>query len=133
MNYRAIWLYDGVCVLCSRAVQFTLQYEKSATIRFVSIQSERGRKIAIEHGLDPDNPDSFIFIDNGISYQKFDGILALARHLKAPANWIRICRFLPKFMRDWIYDRIAQNRYRWFGRLKSCYIPEPSNAHRFIS
>ncbi len=131
-NVAPIWLFDGVCVLCNAAVQFTLKHEKQPTIRFVSIQSDEGRRLADEHGLDQADPESFLFIENGEALFKSDGVVALAGHLDGPAGLIAWCRFLPKAVRDFAYDRIARNRYRLFGRKPHCPIPDASIRHRIV-
>ena len=127
-----IWLFDGVCVLCSRGVQYTLKHEKAQTIRFIAIQSDDGRALAREHGVDPDDPETFLFIEKGRALPKSDGVIALAAHLGGPARTLRIGRILPKAVRDWLYDRVARNRYRLFGRRESCLIPDPESRHRFV-
>lgn len=131
-NTAPIWLFDGVCVLCNGAVQYTLKHEKQASIRFVAIQSEEGRQLAVQHGLDPADPQSFLFIENGEVLFKSDGVIAMAGHLDGPAGLITLCRFLPKAVRDFAYDRIARNRYRLFGRKRECPIPDASIRHRFV-
>jgi predicted DCC family thiol-disulfide oxidoreductase YuxK len=127
-----IWLFDGVCVLCNGAVQYTLKHEKEPLVRFVSIQSVEGRQLAVQHGLDPDDPQSFLFIENAEALSKSDGVIALARHLGGPAGLIPLCRFLPKSLRDFAYDRIARNCYRLFGRKPECPIPDAGIRHRFV-
>lgn len=127
----SVWLYDGVCVLCSGGVHYTLRHERDATIRFVSIQSREGRALALAHGIDPDDPDSFLFIENGQALAKSDGVLALLRHLDGPARLLLIGHFLPRVFRDWLYDRIARNRYRLFGQNSACEVPDPTQRHRF--
>jgi predicted DCC family thiol-disulfide oxidoreductase YuxK len=126
-----IWLYDGVCVLCSGAVQYTLRHEREPTIRFVAIQSREGRALAQAHGIDPDDPESFLFIEGGKALAKSDGVLALLRYLRGPARLLRIGSVLPRAMRDWLYDRVARNRYRWFGRKDRCERPDLAQRHRF--
>ena len=127
-----VLLYDGVCVLCSGAVAYTLKYERDAAIRFVAIQSEWGRQQANAHGIDPENPASFLFLEGGIAYDKSDGVLALIRHLRGPANLLRIGVFLPKRLRDAMYDLIARNRYQIFGKHTACLLPDAAQRHRFI-
>ena len=127
-----IWLFDSVCVLCDNSVQFALRFEKSPSIQFISIQSEPGRKIARQNNVDPDNPESFLFIENGQVFAKSDGVLALANHLRFPARILKIGKIVPKFLRDWAYDLIARNRYRIFGRRDNCIVPNPETRHRFI-
>jgi predicted DCC family thiol-disulfide oxidoreductase YuxK len=129
---NAIWLFDGVCVLCSAAVRYTLSHEKAATIQFIAIQSATGQALALKHGIDPANPDSFLFIENGIALAKSDALLALAKHLKGFARLSPLAKIMPQAMRDWLYDRIAQNRYQWFGRKNTCDVPDLANRHRFV-
>ncbi len=131
MNDAPIWLYDGVCVLCSGGVHYTLRHERGHEMRFVAIQSREGRELARRHGIDPDNPDSFLFIENGRALPKSDGVLALVAHLNGPARLLLAGRILPKALRDWLYDRVARNRYRLFGQKSSCEMPDPAQRHRF--
>ncbi|AZO78165.1 MULTISPECIES: thiol-disulfide oxidoreductase DCC family protein [unclassified Bosea (in: a-proteobacteria)] len=126
-----IWLYDGVCVLCSGGVRYTLRHERDHNIRFVAIQSREGRELARTQGIDPDEPDSFLFIEDGKALAKSDGVLALTQHLNGPARLLLLGRALPKRWRDWLYDRVARNRYRLFGKKDSCEIPDPATRHRF--
>lgn len=126
-----IWLYDGVCVLCSGAVQYTLRHERAPAIRFVAIQSRKGRALAQAHGIDPDDPESFLFIEDGKALAKSDGVLALMRHLRGPARLLLVGAVLPRAIRDWLYDRVARNRYRWFGQKTACERPDPAQRHRF--
>lgn len=128
----AIWLFDGVCVLCSAAVRYTLAHEKAATIQFIAIQSKAGQALALKHGIDPENPDSFLFIENDIALAKSAALLALAKHLKGAASFSPLAKLMPQSMRDWFYDRIAQNRYQWFGRKDACFVPEEAMRRRFI-
>lgn len=127
-----IWLYDGVCVLCSGSVQYALRHERDHAIRFVAIQSPEGRELARRHGIDPDAPESFLFVEDGKAWPKSDGVLALVEHLSGPARLLKLGRVLPKALRDWLYDRLARNRYRLFGRKDTCGLPDPAQRHRFV-
>ena len=126
------WLFDGVCVLCNGAVQYTLKHEKEPLIQFVSIQSAEGRQLAAQNGFNPDDAQSFLFIENGEAPSKSDAVIALARHVDGPAGLIPLLRFLPKFLRDFGYDRIARNRYRLFGCKSECPVPYVGIRHRFV-
>lgn len=128
----AIWVFDSACVLCDGGVHYTLKHEKTESIRFVSIQSDVGRALAREHGLDPDDPQTFLFIEDGRAFEKSDAVIALARHLKGPAGWVSRARLLPKPLRDLAYLLIARNRYRLFGRKTTCMVPTPETRHRFV-
>ena len=131
MAGTATWLFDGVCILCSGAVRYTLAHEAAPVIRFVAIQSREGRALALQHGNDPLNPDSFLFIENSAALRKSDGVIALARHLRGPARLLLLARFLPRLLRDWLYDRVARNRYRLFGRSADCMMIDPRHRARF--
>lgn len=131
MNEGAVWLYDGVCVLCSGGVRYTLRHERDHAIRFVAIQSREGRELAMRHGIDPDEPESFLFIERGRALAKSDGVLALIAHLNGPVRLLLAGHGLPKSLRDWLYDRVARNRYRIFGRKTACEMPDPAQRQRF--
>jgi predicted DCC family thiol-disulfide oxidoreductase YuxK len=126
-----VWLYDGVCVLCSSGVHYTLRHERDHAIRFVAIQSREGHALALAHGIDPDDPESFLFIENGRALEKSDGVLALVAHLGGPARLLLVGGILPRAIRDWLYDRVARNRYRLFGQTTACEMPDPAQRHRF--
>jgi predicted DCC family thiol-disulfide oxidoreductase YuxK len=128
---QSVLLYDGLCVLCSATVRYTLKHERGETIRFVAIQSSAGQALARAYGLDANNPDSFLLMEEGRAFAKADGVMALARHLKGPARLIGVARFVPRPIRNWLYDRIARNRYRIFGKRSVCLIPDPAISHRF--
>ncbi len=131
-----IMVYDGVCILCSTAIRFVLRHEIKAKadderIHFVAIQSPIGQQIARAHGVDPEQPDTFLFIEDGTTHSKSDGILALLLHLSFPARLMRISKFVPRYLRDLAYDLLAKNRYRIFGREVSCDLPEAIHRQRF--
>ncbi len=127
-----IWLFDGVCILCSGALHYVLKHERAPNIRFVAIQSVEGRVLAQQHGIDPENPDSFLFIENNKTLTKSDGVLALLNHIKGPAQLLRVGNLWPQALRDWLYDRIARNRYRIFGKSARCMVPSKNIRHRFV-
>ena len=127
----AIWVFDSKCVLCDGGVHYTLKHEKSASIRFVAIQSAEGRALAIEHGVDPDNPTTFLFIENGVALDKSDGVIALSRHLNGPARIVKVLRFIPTPLRDIGYGIIAKHRYSLFGKKDVCIMPRSESKHRF--
>ncbi len=132
MADASIWLYDGACALCSGSVQYALKHERDHAIRFVAIQSPEGRALAKRYGIDPDDPETFLFVDGGRAWPKSDGVLALVEHLSGPARLLKLGRVLPRAVRDWLYDRIARNRYRLFGRKDVCGLPDPAQRHRFV-
>ncbi|MBT1516926.1 DUF393 domain-containing protein [Bradyrhizobium sp. SRL28] len=108
-------LFDGVCVLCSRGCRFVSKRDRRGYFRFVPIQLAEGRPLAEQLGIDPDHPDSFAFLANGQAYVKPEAVLRIARELPR-WQWTWIFQFIPRVIRDAIYDLVARNRYRWFGR-----------------
>lgn len=132
MQDHAIWVFDDVCVLCNRGVQFTLRHERAPSIQFVALQSDQGQKLAQQNGIDPLAPASFLFIENGVALDKSDALIALSKHLKSPARYASLLRVLPRPLRDAAYRFVARNRYKFFGKLDTCPMPRPDQRHRFI-
>jgi len=119
-------------VLCSRGVQYILRYETSPDMRFIAILSGEGRKLAKANGINPEAPQSFLFITGGKAHAKSDGVIELVRRVGGPGKIAVIGKILPRPIRDWLYGLIAKNRYKVFGRTESCYVPTPENRHRFV-
>lgn len=124
-------LFDGVCVLCSRWVVLVLARDVARRFRFVTVQSPAGRTLARELGIDPDEPQTNAAVLDGVAYLKSNAVLAVTPHLRGLA-WTRWLRPLPTRLRDWLYDRIARNRDRLFGRHDACLVPGPDTAGRFL-
>jgi len=123
-------IYDSVCILCSRYVQFVIARDREAFFRFVPIQSDRGRVLAELAGIDPETPDSFAVFIDGRPLLKSDGVLAILSRLPR-YGWTTILRLVPRVLRNLIYDRVARSRYRIFGRADSCIMPDVSVRARF--
>src|SRR3984893_5509564 len=115
-------LFDGVCILCSRGCRFVSKRDRRGYFRFVPIQLAEGRPLAEQLGIDPDRPDSFAFVANGQAYVKSEAALRIARELPR-WQWTWVFHFIPRVIRDAIYDLVARNRYRWFGRRDACILP----------
>ena len=126
------FLFDGHCVLCSRGVHYVLRYEKSPETRFVAILSKEGRALAATHDIDPENPRSFLWLEEGKALPASDGVLALLRHVGGPAKIFRLGKIMPRPVRDWMYYAVAKNRYKVFGQMEACYVPTPENRDRFV-
>lgn len=126
-------VFDTDCVLCGRWVHFILAHEQDHHIRFVSAWSPQGLAIAARYGLDAaDLQLTYLVVENGRGHIKSAAGLVLLRHLKAPYRWLSALCILPRPFRDGLYTLVARNRYRWFGRADSCFIPPPGMGHRFV-
>lgn len=127
-----ILLFDGVCNLCSRSVQFVLERNSEENIQFASLQSDVGKQLLSEHQLSEKYIDSLVLIETSRAYVKSDAALRLTKHLSGLWKLLMVFLVIPKFIRNPIYDWIARNRYRWFGKQESCWIPQPKWTKRFI-
>jgi predicted DCC family thiol-disulfide oxidoreductase YuxK len=125
-------LFDGVYSLCTHSVKFILAHERDSTFRFASLQSQAGARIMRQFGLDPENMKTIVLIANGRAYLRSDAAIGIARHFRGGWRLIGLFKVVPRPLRDWVYDLVARNRYRWFGRLDSCMVPTPDLRMRFI-
>jgi predicted DCC family thiol-disulfide oxidoreductase YuxK len=116
-------LYDGVCVLCSRWVRFVARRDVSRRFRFTAIQSGYGTPLAEAFGIDPANPDTNAVIHSGVAYFKSDAALTVLGALPG-WRWVGVLRRVPKPLRDALYNLVARNRYRIFGKYDACFVPD---------
>ena len=130
---KKIILFDGVCNLCNSAVQFVIQHDKKDVFRFVALQSELGQEILNHIGIDPKNIDSIILYEPGISYYyKSSAALQIAKHLDGILHYGTVFRIIPTVISNLIYDYIAKNRYKWYGKNESCMIPTKELKAKFL-
>lgn len=127
-----ILLFDGVCSLCDRSVQFVLDHEPAGVIRFASLQSTAGRDAMTACGLDPETVASVVFVEAGVCHLRSDAALRVASHLSAPWRWLSAARAVPRPVRDRVYDWVASHRYQWFGTMPACRVPTPQTRARFL-
>lgn len=125
-------LFDGVCIFCSRWVRFVLERDREARFRFVAIQSEAGRALAGRLGIDVEDPQTNAVVWDGRIWFKSDAALTVLSVLGPVRPLMKGLQTAPRSLRDAVYDRIARNRYRIFGRSDVCMLPDPSQASRFI-
>jgi predicted DCC family thiol-disulfide oxidoreductase YuxK len=126
-------LFDGVCNLCSAWVRFAVARDPGARLRFAAVQSDLAQEFLRRRHLPTDVFESFYLIEDGQMYEKSTAFLRTVRHLRWPWPLLRAAWLLPRALRDWLYDRIARNRYRLFGRRDACLAPSPEIAGRFLS
>lgn len=131
---KKIVLFDGVCNLCNNAVTFIIEHDKKDVFRFASLQSEIGRKLVEERGMDPEELDSIVLIDPGVAYyRKSTAALEISRELSGGYSLLKNFLFIPESLRDGIYNFVANNRrYKWYGKKESCMIPTPELKSKFL-
>jgi predicted DCC family thiol-disulfide oxidoreductase YuxK len=131
-NDKSLILFDGVCNLCDSSVQFILLRDKKDRFRFASLQSDYGQNILKQHNLPTEKFNSLALIENGKLYQRSTGALRIARRLKGAWPMLYAFIIVPPFIRNFVYDFIARNRYRWFGKKESCMMPRPEWKQKFL-
>jgi predicted DCC family thiol-disulfide oxidoreductase YuxK len=124
-------LYDGVCIFCSRWIRFIATRDTSKRFRFTPIQSDYGARLAQAFGIDPSDPDTNAVIHGGVAYFKSDAALTVLSHLPG-WKWARVFFAVPKRMRDAVYNLVAKNRYRIFGKYEQCFVPDAAMRDRVI-
>lgn len=129
---KFVILYDGACGLCNRTVQFVLAWEKHPWCRFAALQSPAGRRLVRDAGRDPDRLDSVYLWTGNALLDRSDAILEIARHLRWPWRWVSAFRWVPRSIRDAMYNTVARRRYRWFGKRDLCFVPSGVDAARFL-
>jgi predicted DCC family thiol-disulfide oxidoreductase YuxK len=125
-------IFDGVCNLCARSVKFILAHEAKPVLRFVPLQSPAGTRLMHELGLSTENVKTFVLVLDGQAYVRSDAAIRVSRYLRGPWKLLGCIRVLPRAFRDWGYDVVARNRYRWFGRTDSCMVPSAELRARFM-
>jgi predicted DCC family thiol-disulfide oxidoreductase YuxK len=133
MHQQAIILFDGVCNLCNSVVKFVIKRDKNAYFNFASLQSNEGSKLLQEFHLPSKNLNSFILIENGKAYSKSTGALKVAKRLNTLWPLLYAFILIPKVVRDKIYDVVAVNRYKWFGKKEECILPTAQLKARFLN
>lgn len=130
---KKIILFDGVCNLCNTAVQFIIKHDKKDVFRFVALQSDLGVEITKHIGIDCRKMDSIILYEPGIAYYiKSEAALEIAKNLSGGVAILSIFNILPSSISNKVYDYIAKNRYKWYGKKDSCMIPTPELEAKFL-
>ncbi|WP_281229057.1 thiol-disulfide oxidoreductase DCC family protein [Flavobacterium aquiphilum] len=130
---KKIILFDGVCSLCNSAVQFVIKHDKKDVFRFVALQSELGKEILSHIGIDVKNIDSIVLYEPGVAYYyKSDAALQIAKSLNGLFALRILFKIIPTGIRNQLYDYIARNRYKWYGKKESCMIPTPDLKIKFL-
>ena len=124
-------LFDGDCVLCSRGAHFVHAHDRAGRFKFVAIQSAYGRRLAQRFDIDAAAPATNLAVIDGQAFFKADAALNVLRAISA-WHWTAAARLLPRAIRNWSYDRIARNRYQWFGKREQCWAADPAFRDRII-
>ena len=130
---KAIILFDGVCNLCSSSVQRVIANDPAGYFKFASLQSEAGRALLASYRQPAKHtPDSVMLIEDGKVYQQSTAALRIARKMKGAYPLLYPLLLVPPFLRNLVYQFIARNRYKWWGKQESCWLPAPELKSRFL-
>ena len=127
-----IVLFDGVCNLCNSSVQFILARDKKNQFLFGSLQGKTGQDYLKKFNLPPGTLNSFMLVDGDALYSKSTGALRMLKYIGGPWRLLYAFIIVPKFIRDAVYTLIANNRYRWFGKKETCWLPAPALKEKFL-
>jgi predicted DCC family thiol-disulfide oxidoreductase YuxK len=129
---KALVVFDGVCVLCSGFARFILKRDEAFAFRLTTAQSPLGQALYRHYGLDTETFETNLVLIDGRANAKLDSVAVTGEKLGGPWRALALLRLLPRPFADWLYDRIARNRYALFGRTESCMAPPPEWRERFI-
>lgn len=129
---ETVVLFDGVCKLCNGWARFLIRHDHDRLVRLAAVQSPEGQALLAWAGLPLDQFDTLAVIRDRHYWERSEAVFEVIAQL--PARWrpLLVLRAIPRFLRDWAYDRIARNRYRLFGKYDTCLLPDPDHARRFL-
>ncbi len=130
---KKIILFDGVCNLCNTSVQYVIKHDKKDTFRFAALQSDLGQKILKHIGINRAHIDSIVLYQPGVAYfYKSTAAIEIAKGLSGIFSLATVFKILPSGLRDALYDYVAANRYKWYGKKDNCLLPTEELKARFL-
>lgn len=131
-TWNRIILFDGVCNLCNASIQFIIKRDKKNLFKFASLQSDVGKSLLAQHHIDGTKMDSVVYIENGKAFTESTAAIRVAGYLGFPWKLLQVFLIVPSMIRNVVYQWIARNRYKWFGKQDSCMLPDASLEARFL-
>jgi predicted DCC family thiol-disulfide oxidoreductase YuxK len=128
-----IAVMDATCALCSWGARMIHRLDRAGDIKIAPIQSDAGAALMRDNGLDPLDPDSWLFIENGTVWRDFDAVIRVGERSGGLGQFCTVLRLIPRPVRDWLYRRMARNRYTMFGGGDMCALPDPAFRARLLS
>lgn len=132
MSSQKIILFDGVCNLCNSSIQKVIENDEKNIFKFASLQSDFGQDFLKKNNFNHEEYNSMILIDGDKFYTQSDAALRIGKELKGIYKISKYLLWIPKFIRNGIYNIVAKNRYNWFGKKESCWLPTPELKQKFI-
>ena len=129
---RPLTVMDGECALCSTGARLIARFDKSGEIRICRAQTKLGHALLQHYGLSADDPESWLYIVDGRAYTSLDAMIRVGSRVGGVGKLLQPLRLLPRRLQDGLYQRLARNRYRLFGRTDMCEIPDPALRARLV-
>ena len=126
-------LFDGVCNLCNSSVRFVIRYDRKHIIKFTPLQSDLGRSIGQKLGIEGDELQSIIYYKNGRYFRKSRALIEVLTDMGGIWTFARMFLIIPIKLADWMYDQVAHQRYKWFGKQDTCMVPSQDVLNRFVN
>ena len=133
MQTQSVIFFDGLCNLCNGAVQFVIERDDNNKFHFASLQSEFAKTELVNFDIDINQMSSLILLENGKLYQRSTAALRVAKKLNALWSLLYVFIIVPPFIRNGVYNYIAKNRYKWFGKKESCWVPTAELKDKFYN
>lgn len=133
MQMQSVILFDGLCNLCNGAVQFVIERDQQDKFHFASLQSDFAKKELLNFDIDSTRMNSFILLENGKIYHRSTAALRVAKKLNGLWPLLYAFIIIPPFVRDGVYNYVAKNRYKWFGKKESCWVPTAELKRKFYN
>lgn len=133
INEKQIILFDGVCNFCNFWVNFIIKRDKKDLFRFAALQSDKAREFSANFNFDTSSMNTFVLIEGEKFFTKSTAALMICKQLNGPIKILSLFIFFPKFFRDFIYDLVAKNRYKFFGKRDSCRVPTEKEKEKFLN
>ncbi|MFD0916514.1 thiol-disulfide oxidoreductase DCC family protein [Pseudahrensia aquimaris] len=127
-----ITVMDGECALCSFGARLIARFDQREEFRICRAQTLLGRSLLMHFDLDPDDPESWLYLEDGYAYTSMDGMIRAGRRVGGVGWLLQSLRIVPRAVQDWLYVRLARNRYRMFGRTQMCELPDPRLRARLM-
>jgi predicted DCC family thiol-disulfide oxidoreductase YuxK len=132
MEEKAIVYFDGVCNLCDASVRWIIRNDKKNHFRFAALQSEAGKSFLLKNNLLQTQLTTFFLFENNILYCRSDAAVQIAKSLGWKYSWLNFFKIIPRQIRDVVYNWVAKNRYRWFGKQDECLLPIEKIKEKFL-
>lgn len=130
---KKIILFDGVCNLCEASIVYVIKHDKKDIFRFVALQSDLGQRIVKHIGINTNHIDSVILYEPGVAYYyKSSAVVEIAKGLSGIFTWFTLFQILPTVLRDYVYDYVAKNRYKWYGKKQECLVPNKEVVSKLL-